>query len=72
MSSYSNDDVKLLSIVNMAKEFNLSCDIVDRKLFFIIFNTENERSAVQLVARVETYIQREISIFGYRSFILRS
>lgn len=30
-SSYSNDDVISLSIVNMAKEFNLSCNIVDRK-----------------------------------------
>jgi hypothetical protein len=30
-------------IVNIAKEFNLPCEIVDCKLFFILFNTENER-----------------------------
>jgi hypothetical protein len=37
MSSYANDDVKSLSIVNMTKEFNLSCEmlIVNYFSFFL-------------------------------------
>lgn len=47
-----------------AKEFSLSSFILDPRQDFILFRTENERSAEQFETAVHKYIRRAISMLG--------